>query len=101
MRRAKGGFPIKLANSLSVGTPIIAFHEREWGLTHERDSLICPAERPGSALADAIERLARDEALAKRLAAGARALYLARHRPEQIATETLALVEAIQSLGAR
>jgi glycosyltransferase involved in cell wall biosynthesis len=101
MRRAKGGFPIKLANSLSVGTPIIAFHEQEWGLTHEQDSLICPPSRPALALADAIERLANDDALAKRLAKGARALYLERHRPEHVAADTLALVEKVQSSRAR
>jgi glycosyltransferase involved in cell wall biosynthesis len=101
MRRAKGGFPIKLANSLSVGTPIIAFHEQEWGLTHEQDSLICPPDQPALALADAIERLANDDALAKRLAAGARALYLERHRPEYVAADTLALVERVQSSRAR
>ena len=101
MRRAKGGFPIKLANSLSVGTPIIAFHEQEWGLTHEQNSLICPSDRPGQRLADAIERLATDAALSERLAAGARDLYLERHRPEQIASETLALVEKVRSDGAR
>jgi len=101
MRRARGGFPIKLANSLSVGTPIIAFHEQEWGLTHERNSLICPSDRPDQGLADAIERLASDAVLAKRLAAGAHALYLERHRPEQIAAETLVLVKKVRSSGAR
>ena len=101
MRRARGGFPIKIANSLSVGTPIIAFHEQEWGLTHEQDSLICPPNQPALALADAIERLAGDDVLAKRLATGARGLYLERHRPEQIASNTLALVERVKSSRSR
>ncbi|MEO2108525.1 MAG: glycosyltransferase, partial [Actinomycetota bacterium] len=52
MRRAVGGFPIKLVNSLAVSTPVIAFHDREWGLTHERDSLICDRQRPIRAVAD-------------------------------------------------
>jgi glycosyltransferase involved in cell wall biosynthesis len=95
MRRADGGFPIKLVNSLAVGTPAIAFREREWGLEHERNSLICPPDRPVIALADAIERLAEDDVLAKNLATGARALYLDRHLPEQAAAETLALIEQI------
>jgi glycosyltransferase involved in cell wall biosynthesis len=101
MRRMEGGFPIKLANSLAVGTPAIAFHAREWGLEHERNSLICSPDRPVASLADAIERLAKDDVLAKRLAAGARALYLERHLPEQAAAETLALIEQIKAIGRR
>jgi glycosyltransferase involved in cell wall biosynthesis len=101
MRRAVGGFPIKLVNSLAVSTPVIAFHDREWGLTHERDSLICDLQRPVRAVADAIERLADDDVLARRLAAGARALYLERHRPEQVASETLGLLQQIEAFRRR
>ena len=101
MRRARGGFPIKLVNSLAIGTPVIAFHEGEWGLTHERNCLICAPDRPALALADAIERLANDDGLAKRLAAGARALYLERHLPEHVATETLALLREIGAFRPR
>ncbi len=101
MRRAKGGFPIKIVNSLALSTPPIAFHDTEWGLTHDSDSLICspddPSERPSKSLARAIERLARDDLLAKRLSAGARALYLERHLPERAAAETLALIERVKS----
>jgi glycosyltransferase involved in cell wall biosynthesis len=100
-RRAQGGFPIKLVNSLASGTPVIAFHDREWGLTHERNSLICGLDRPALALADAIERLASDDVLAKTLAAGARALYLERHLPEQNASQTLALLREIGAFGPR
>lgn len=95
MRRVQGGFPIKLVNSLALGTPAIAFHEQEWGLTHERNSLICAAEQPARGLADAIERLSGDDALARRLAVGARALYVERHLPELIAPQTLALLEKV------
>lgn len=101
MRRMEGGFPIKLANSLAVGTPAIAFHAREWGLEHERNSLICSPDRPVASLADAIERLAKDDVLAKRLATGARAVYLERHLPEKAAAETLALIEQIKTIGRR
>jgi len=101
MRRAEGGFPIKIVNSLAVGTPVIAFQEREWGLAHERNSLICDSGQGVLALADAIERLAVDDALAKRLSAGARALYLERHLPEQVASETLALVQKIGAFQPR
>jgi glycosyltransferase involved in cell wall biosynthesis len=96
-RRAAGGFPIKLVNSLAVGTPIVAFLEQEWGLTHERNSLICASDRPVVSLADAIERLANDEDLAKRLAIGARALYRERHRPAVAASETLSLIRDVNA----
>jgi glycosyltransferase involved in cell wall biosynthesis len=95
MRRAVGGFPIKLVNSLAVGRPVIAFHEDEWGLEDERNSLICSPDQPVMTLANAIERLANDDVLAKRLAAGARALYLERHQPEEAAAETLGLLGQI------
>ena len=101
MRRTRGGFPIKLVNSLAVGTPVVAFHEREWGLTHERNSLICAPDRPVLALADAIERLASDEVLAASLAVGARSLYQERHLPEHVASKTLALLEEIESFRPR
>jgi len=102
MRRAKGGFPIKLVNSLALGTPVVAFHDKEWGLTHEGDSLICASpEPPAKSLADALERLAGDEALTKRLADGARALYLERHRPERAAENTLALLRRVEAFQPR
>ena len=100
-RRAQGGFPIKLVNSLASGTPVVAFHEQEWGLTHERNSLICAPDRPALTLADAIERLAEDDALAERLSAGARALYLERHVPERVASETLDLIRKVRSFSSR
>jgi glycosyltransferase involved in cell wall biosynthesis len=102
MRRAEGGFPIKLVNSLALGTPVVAFHEKEWGLGHERDSLICaPAQTPAIGLADALDRLANEDGLAKKLAAGARALYLERHRPERAAEKTLALLDRIEAFQPR
>jgi hypothetical protein len=71
-------------------------------IEHERNSLICSPDRPVTSLADAIERLAKDDALAMRLAAGARALYLERHLPERTAAETLALIEQIKAaIGTR
>lgn len=96
-RRAPGGFPIKLVNSLATGTPVVAFHGQEWGLSHERNSLICAPDRPDLTLADAIERLAEDDRLAERLSAGARALYLERHVPERVASETLDLIRRVRS----
>jgi glycosyltransferase involved in cell wall biosynthesis len=99
-RRATGGFPIKLVNSLAMGTPVVAFLEQEWGLTHEGNSLICGSDRPAVALADALERLANDENLAKRLSLGARTLYLERHRPAVAASETLSLIQEIDAFRA-
>jgi glycosyltransferase involved in cell wall biosynthesis len=95
LRRSEGGFPIKLANSLAVGTPPIAFLESEWGLTHGLDSLICRPEQPVESLAEAIDRLTADADEVARLSTGARALYEKRHRPEQVAGETGRLLEEI------
>jgi len=99
MRRATGGFPIKLVNSLALSTPPIAFHAAEWGLSHEVDSLIASPDRPIESLTEAIERLDQDDVLAKRLAAGARALFLERHLPEKAAAETLSLIEGLRTTG--
>ena len=93
MRRALGGFPIKLVNSLAAGTPAIAFHDREWGLEHERNSLICSGNDPGQSMADAIHRLAQGDTFAAQLAEGARALYLERHQPAQSAKLVLKWVQ--------
>ncbi|MFP6655985.1 MAG: glycosyltransferase [Myxococcota bacterium] len=95
-RRAEGGFPIKLVNSLAVGTPVLAFHEAEWGLKHERDSLICDATEPVASLAAAIERLEEDDGLAARIATGARERYLERHRPEPAARQSWALIDDLR-----
>jgi hypothetical protein len=95
MRRARGGYPIKLANAHAAGTPTIAFREREWGLQDGKDCLIASLERPAASLAAAITRLTLDDALAARLRVGARALYRAQHRPEQAATNTLELLEGV------
>ncbi len=96
-RRSVGGFPIKLANSLAAGTPVVAFHGEEWGLVDGRDSLLASLDRPVASLSHALDRLEADEALAARLGAGARATYLAQHDPARVAAETLALVESLFS----
>jgi glycosyltransferase involved in cell wall biosynthesis len=101
LRRTEGGFPIKLANSLAVGTLPIAFRGAEWGLTDGRDSVICQPDQPVASLAGAIERLARDDGEVARLSAGARALYEARHRPERVAGRTLELLEEVVALRPR
>jgi glycosyltransferase involved in cell wall biosynthesis len=96
LRRAVGGFPIKLANSLAAGTPAIAFHGREWGLEDGKNSLICDARDPAGSIANAIAMMDTDDALALRLSRGARQLYLDQHRPEVAAAETLTLLERIR-----
>ena len=68
-RRSLGGFPIKLANSLAAGTPVVAFHAEEWGLVDGRDSLIGDLARPEGSLVEALEKLADDADLAARLGA--------------------------------
>ncbi len=94
-RRTVGGFPIKLLNSLAAGTTVVAFHGAEWGLVHQRDSLICDLERPEASLYRALELLESDRDLAVRLAAGARATWCARHQPARVAADTIALIEKL------
>lgn len=96
-RRTVGGFPIKLANSLAAGVPVVALHGEEWGIEDGRDSLIGDPAAPVRSFARALERLESDPALAARLAAGARATYRAQHRPELVAGQTLDLIESILS----
>lgn len=95
LRRALGGFPIKLANSLALGTPPIAYHAREWGLEHGESAWIASPEDPVASLSRAIDRIIRDDALAQRLRRGARALHRAQHDPVRVATRTLELLERV------
>lgn len=101
MRQARGGFPIKLANALAVGTPTIAFHAGEWGLRDGQDALVASLDRPGAGLAGSILRLASDDDLLLRLRSGARALYEANHQPGEAARRSLALIEEIRSAVSR
>jgi len=92
LRRTLGGFPIKLANSLALGTPPIAYHAREWGLEHGESAWIASPGDPVTSLSHAIDRIARDDALAERLRPGARTLYVSQHEPSRAAGRTLALL---------
>lgn len=100
MRRAEGGFPIKLANGLAAGTPSISFLEQEWGLSHGENAWIAAdggsSQDLGQSLAAAIERLDREPELRERLGVGARALYRANHTPAKAAQRTLELVERVR-----
>ena len=96
-RRVLGGFPIKLANSLACATPPIAFLDREWGLRDGVDALIADERNPVRSLAAAMTRLMTDDDLARRLAAGARALYEKQHRPDRVAEQTLALLGSLRA----
>lgn len=94
-RRSPGGFPIKLVNSLAVGTPAVVFQPAEWGLEAGRDCLAGELERPVASFAAALDRLESDAALVERLGQGARASYLARHTPARAAADSLALIERV------
>ncbi len=101
-RLAEGGFPIKLANALALGTPPIVFLAREWGLEDGRNALVAKqtSRRPedlARALADEIERLDDDPILGTRLRRHARLLYESSHLPEEAAARTLALIETIRA----
>lgn len=95
-RQGLGGFPIKLANSLAAGTPVVAFHAAEWGLVDGRDSLICGRDDPAGSLACALARLEHDAALAIRLGRGARETWQRQHAPGVAAAATLALIESLR-----
>ncbi|MBW2497379.1 MAG: glycosyltransferase family 4 protein [Deltaproteobacteria bacterium] len=97
-RRAEGGFPIKLVNSLALGVPPIALRAREWGLEHGRNAWIGSLQDPVGSLCEGIRVLATDTALATRLGRGARALYLAEHTPAVAAARTHALLEQVIGL---
>jgi len=92
-RRTQGGFPIKLANSLAVGTAPIAFLEKEWGLRDGENALIARGEAPEIGLAQAIDSLDASPELATRLGKGARALYESNHRPQACAEKTALLIQ--------
>ncbi len=94
-RRAPGGFPIKLVNSLAVGTAPITFLEREWGLTDGVNARVVGRHRPEDALAEAIGSLDRSPELAVRLGLRARELYEANHLPPTSAGRTLDLIEEV------
>lgn len=99
-RRSLGGFPIKLANSLAAGVPVVALHGAEWGLVDGREALLGDPADPVDSLARALDRLELDPALAARLGEGARATHRRQHDPARVAAETLALVAALAE-GAR
>lgn len=94
-RRSLGGFPIKLANSLAAGIPVVALHAAEWGLTDGRDALIGDLADPVASIARALVRLELEPALAMRLGQGARATHRRQHDPARVAAETLALLAAL------
>ena len=96
LRRAEGGFPIKLANSLAWGTAPIVFHGLEWGLSHHQDAWVADPERPEESLAEAILSLSRDASLARQLGIGARRRYETAHTPRVVAERTLALIEEVR-----
>ena len=101
MRRAPGGFPIKLANSLACGTPPIVYLGEEWGLRDGVDAQVADPARPVESLADAILALERDPARAERLGQGARRRYERAHRPADAANAALTLVARIRATGPR
>ncbi|MCR9094466.1 MAG: glycosyltransferase [bacterium] len=100
-RRAVGGFPIKLANSLANGTPAITFHDREWGLEDGRNVRVADRARPVDGLAEAIARLADDPEQAREMGVNARARYEAAHLPAVTADQTLGLIEEVRIAARR
>ena len=101
-RRAPGGFPIKLANSLAAGTPPVVFLEREWGLRDGVDAVVAAPGEPVAALAHALGRIGRaGEDEVGRLAAGARSRWEVAHRPAAVGARTLDLVDAVVGAARR
>ena len=96
-RQAVGGFPIKLANSLAQGTPAITFYDREWALEDRAEVWRVDPRRPVESLADAMATLARPEPETHEMGVKALAFYDSALRPERVAQQTLALVEAVRA----
>jgi glycosyltransferase involved in cell wall biosynthesis len=74
--KARRVIPNKAFQALACGAPLVTADTpaaREL-LTHEESALLVPPGDPG-ALADALRRLAADDELARRIAAGGRAVY--------------------------
>ena len=99
MRRAAGGFPIKLANSLAAGTAPIVFLGSEWGLRDGVNARVVELDNPVESLAVAMAQLGGDGDLAERLGAGARAHYLREHLPSVVADRTEALLRSVLQSG--
>ena len=95
MRRAAGGFPIKLANSLALGTAPIVFLEKEWGLSDGVNARVVEVETPVESLAVAMAQMGGDAGLAKRLGAGARRHFESEHRPAVVALRTEEFLQSV------
>ena len=95
LRRRRGGFPIKIVNSLAWGVPPIVFESSEWGLTHDVDCLEADSENPAESMARAIDSIFMNRERASRLREGARKRYETDHRPGVAAAKTLALLDRI------
>jgi glycosyltransferase involved in cell wall biosynthesis len=95
--KAQRVIPSKVYDALAAGRPVITADTpaaREL-LTHGVDAWLCPPGDP-DALAEAIDRVARDHALRARLADGARRTYEARCSPEAIGRD---VVERLKQLA--
>jgi glycosyltransferase involved in cell wall biosynthesis len=93
------GLPKALVEASACGRPVVTtdtIGPREI-MRHEHNGLVVPVRDPG-ALADALERLLRDDALAERLRRNAYEEFLARHTRVDNLRRTLQVFERLGSL---
>ncbi len=91
--RYREGLPTALLESAAVGRPIVATDNvgcRDF-MVHERTGLVVP-RGDARAMADALERLIRDPALAERLGDQAHEHFLAGFTKQEMVDRTLALL---------
>jgi glycosyltransferase involved in cell wall biosynthesis len=95
------GLPLVVLEAMSAGTPVVAVRAawNEGLLEDGDDCLLVPPDDP-RAIAGALDRLAREPALAARIATRARE-RAARHSGERMTREYLDLYEAVIRRGAR
>lgn len=96
--RGRGeGIPLRVQEAMAHGLPVVATDVggiREI-ITDGEDGIIVPPRNP-AALADALARLVKDEALRRRLGAAARARALRDFTLPRMARETMAVLESLR-----
>jgi glycosyltransferase involved in cell wall biosynthesis len=88
------GIPVALMEAMSAGLPVVA--SRTGGIPelvhHERNGLLVPPADP-DALADALERLAKDSALRERMGRAGRETILQEFDQLQCAADLIDLIQ--------
>jgi glycosyltransferase involved in cell wall biosynthesis/quercetin dioxygenase-like cupin family protein len=95
-RRLRGGFPIKLLNFMEASLPIVCRSGLADSLVRAHSAWLLSDTDGSEALANAIERVARDRGLARELGSGARAALERDHAWPLLARRTLRYAERVR-----